>query len=1232
MLPAPAKTSRPFRRAILATAILPAVLASSAFGVTNWNGPVALSTSAVPDDIIVQSTSTVTLSDGGSPSITETSITFQPLVGNLETLTVDGLGLTLRSLYTALATANSKTITINGTADFAPGSLNTTTSGGPALTGVFLVKNGGTGTLIIDDFTSVNNLAGTTLRTLDGRISVFGGGGTANPLSTLTPAIELGASTPAQTTQAPILRFVGDSATNTTFANNFKAFYTSTIEHFGTTNDTISSASGTNGIASGKTLTVNVAEGGLNIAGVVASTSSGSVKGGILKKTGVDTTLTLSGGAFISSLNVAEGRVDVPLRFRADTVTFGAGSTLTLRNTNTVSGTTNILPATIAITPGGTLEGLPGNFSTATGQSVLNLTGGTLNLGLGGASPGLSAHLYTGDDGGANAAFNTFANFSAYFAGRGTGLLTSTGANGFTELSFAPGGGDTAMFAPIAPAFTATNNIVSRFNGKIVVNGAGLYTFATASDDGSMLYIDGKTVVANNFYQGTTRRTGTVSLSPGLHDIEIGFYEGGGLNSLTVDYSGPDTGDVQTNVPNSVLIPVDSASFLNTVTVTENSTINTSAASVASTTFAAPKTLNVNGYKLDMGPVTLGAPTAGTYIINANLQYGQVIARSIADGGLDVDLVNNGLGMLVLESGASPQLQNAGSSVTIANGELGVVLGGAGGSPTGNASVNVNGRSLTLSSKGGDQTYTPVGLSLTNGGSIIAAKIGSGVAGTTATPIRTTLNTALTVNSGNTLSASSLDNYILRITGVTGAGSLNVPRGAVESTGAVNLTGNGQLTVDLASLTTLAGASARAIALSNGSITNTGTLNSVTNFTVSDSTVTSTGAVSAGGAMTLTNANLTSGGLLTATGGLTATSSTITANAGTTTSGINFTDSTLVSTGALTTGPGGIALNAANSVSNLELRGGSITGGPITAQGGIIHVTSGVTTAATSATFTGNNPTGLLARFVTRGAQAGSIWPGQTQAGIFEIEHHEGVEKTLTSALSFLPNQAADATISAYFGGVSTEPNQFAIGFFGNFTAPVSGLYSAQVSQVDDDAGFWIDLDGDGVFETAGANGSELIAQRNCCGDSAVGTVPLVAGHTYKVGVAVEDGQGGSSLVGLFGLPDAGLSVIDPSDPAQAGYWTYGKPNQVIVDAGSELDIRALNGAVNVSVNGKLDLRGAGSDTIESLVIGDGGVVNLGGPALAPAAALAVPEPNSLGLLILGTVAFLNRRSRTRLS
>ena len=1218
MMPPPANTRRPFGRAILTTAILPALLASSAFGVTNWNGPVALSTAAAPDDIVVQGTSTVTLSNGGSSSITESSITFAPLVGSAETLTVDGPGLTLRSIYTILATTSSKTVTINGSADFAPGALYTgATAGAPTVSGVVLIKNGGTGVLILDD--PVSALGGTILRDLDGTIAIFGGGAAVNPLSTLTTSIELG-STTAQTTQLPVLRFVGNGVDNTTFANNFKSFYNSTIEHRGTTSDTISSVAGTSGIATGKTLTVNVAEGGLTLAGTIASTSSGAVRGGNLKKTGVDTTLTLANVAFIANLNIAEGRVDVPGRLRASSITFGAGSTLSLRNTSTL--TPNEVPTTIDITPGGTLEGLPGNFVNGAVQSTLKLSGGTLNLGIGAVTPGLVAHLYTTGWAAAQTAFagpvhpaNGYGEYTTYFNGIGDGTVTTTGAGGVTELSFDPAFGDTAMFQILAPSYTRTNDIVSRFVGKIIINSAGSYTFATDADDGSMLFVDGAKVVSNNASQAHARRTGTLVLGAGLHDIDIGYYEGGGLNGLVVDYAGPDTGDVQTTIPNSILIPLGAAptAFLNPITVTQTSTINTaSGASVPSLSLDVGKTLNVNGYKFEIGTLALGG--AGTYTVNAATQYAEVCARSITSTGGVITLVNPGPGTLVLGSGASPQLQVAGSSIT--TGTLGVVLGGAGGSPTGNASLNLTGNSLILSSTGGDQSYTPVGLSLAGGGNIGAQQLCNGIAGTSLVPIRATLNATATLNTGATLTLSSRDNYILRVGAVNGTGSINVPNGKVETSGAVNLTGNGQVSVLNASLSTLAGAAARAISVTSGSLTNTGTLSTATNFTVTDSTVTSSGAISI-------------------TGALVATSSTITASAGLSAGSIAFTDGKLISTGALATGPGGIVLTSggAAGVATLELRGGSISGGPIAGQGALVEAKSGVTVSTTPAVFTGSSPAGLLARFVTRGTQSGSIWPAQTQGGIFEIQHHVGVERSLTSALSFLPYQAADATISTFFGGVSTEPNQFAIGFFGNFTAPVSGDYSAQVAQIDDDAGFWVDLDNDGVFEIAGANGSELISQRNCCGDGNVGTVTLEAGRIYKVAIAVEDGQGGSSLVGRFGIPGGNLDVIDSSDPNQAGYWSYGVPNQLIVDAGAALDIPSINGSVNVIANGRLDLRGPGSDTVESLTIGDGGVVVLHGAALAPAAeVLPVPEPGSFALLLLGATGFLSRRFRARRS
>lgn len=1298
-------SQRHFRRSILTATILPAVFASSAFATTNWSGPVALDTGAAPDDIHVLANSTVTLANTGSGlSITETVIFFEPTIAS-ELLTVNGPGLTLRSINTVLSIANSKTITINGTGDFAPGALSTGPTVGTATdTAIALQKNGGAGTLILDDHTG-NFLANATLRVLDGRVSIVGDGASVNPnpISSLSTRIEIG-STGFQT---PILRFGSSGATNTTFINSFNVKNTGTIEHVSTTTDSISNAAGDHGITGGKTLTVNVVAGGLIINGTIGNLVAPNSAGGLLKKTGAGTTLTLTGSAFVSNLNIAEGRVDVPGQFRTSTTpTFGANTTLSL--TNTSASQVNGLPATVIVPTGATLEGVPGAFTVSAGvHSTLSLTGGTLNLGIdiGPPTPGLATNLYTtgwqlaqNAFGGPQFPANTYATYVSYFNGIGTGTSTTTSAGGVTELSFDPAYGDTAMFQILAPTYTRKDDIVARFKGKIIITTPGAYTFATDADDGSMLYIDGATVVSNNASQGHIRRTGTVALGPGLHDIDIGYYEGGGLNGIVVDYNGPDTGGAQTVIPNAVLLPLGSApaTFQNPIAVSQNSVINTgNGATAASLALSVGKVVNVNGYQLDMGPLTLTGG-AGLYTINANTQFAEVCARSVSDGGAAVTLVNNGPGTLVLESGASPQLQNAASSVTSA--ALGIVLGGAGGSPTGAATINVNGGSLTLSSKGGDQSYTPVGMSFTNGGIISAGKICEGVAGTVGTPIRTTLTPAITVNNAAILALNTRDNYILRVGAISGAGSVSVLSGTVEHSGLVNLTGTGQFTVANAKDSTLAGASAAAVSVTDGTLTNTGTLNSASSLTVTkstlsssgnitatgsvaatDSTLSGTGGLSAGstldllrttlnkggntsstGAMTITDSTVTNGGTLrssstmdivhstvtstgniSATGALTATNSTITANAGATAASISVTDSKFINTGALATGAGGFSLSGAANQSTLELHGGTISG-PIAATGGVIHATSGLTVAATTATFTGFNPTGLLGRFTFTGG-GGQIHRGDTQSGILSIQTGTNglVEKVLNQPLNFPNNGTGDATISTFFNGANTGPG-FTIGFFGNFTAPTTGLYTLQTGLNDDDAGFWVDLDGDGVFEggnaggTPGANGNELIAWASCCGDGAnqhPGTVTLTAGNSYKVGIAVEDGQGESGLVGRITAPNESLKIINPASLDQAGWWSYGLPNQVIVDSGAELDIRAINGDVNVLVNGHLEFDGAGSSTVSTITIGNGGIVEVGSGPPSPAglaeAALPVPEPASLGLIILGALGCLTGRRRS---
>ena len=84
---------------------------------------------------------------------------------------------------------------------------------------------------------------------------------------------------------------------------------------------------------------------------------------------------------------------------------------------------------------------------------------------------------------------------------------------------------------PISPADKQQNYTVI-LSGYINLP-VGTTTFSTASDDGSMLFINGTAVVNNNAYQGITTRTGTyTAATAGLYPIEIAYYQGGGGNGL----------------------------------------------------------------------------------------------------------------------------------------------------------------------------------------------------------------------------------------------------------------------------------------------------------------------------------------------------------------------------------------------------------------------------------------------------------------------------------------------------------------------------------------------------------------------------------------------------------------------------------------------------------------------------------------------------------------------------
>jgi len=85
---------------------------------------------------------------------------------------------------------------------------------------------------------------------------------------------------------------------------------------------------------------------------------------------------------------------------------------------------------------------------------------------------------------------------------------------------------------------TAVDNFGLQFNGYINIPANGTYTFATASDDGSRLYI-GTTLVANNDGgHAVTEASGQIGLQAGKHAIRVEYFEAAGGQSLAVKMNG----------------------------------------------------------------------------------------------------------------------------------------------------------------------------------------------------------------------------------------------------------------------------------------------------------------------------------------------------------------------------------------------------------------------------------------------------------------------------------------------------------------------------------------------------------------------------------------------------------------------------------------------------------------------------------------------------------------------
>ncbi|WP_396592650.1 alkaline phosphatase family protein [Brevundimonas sp. R86498] len=77
------------------------------------------------------------------------------------------------------------------------------------------------------------------------------------------------------------------------------------------------------------------------------------------------------------------------------------------------------------------------------------------------------------------------------------------------------------------------------FEGALTLATAGTYGFSLASDDGSKLYINGRTVVDNDGDHGVITASGTIALQPGKHAIRVEWFNGGGGAWLGSWFEGP---------------------------------------------------------------------------------------------------------------------------------------------------------------------------------------------------------------------------------------------------------------------------------------------------------------------------------------------------------------------------------------------------------------------------------------------------------------------------------------------------------------------------------------------------------------------------------------------------------------------------------------------------------------------------------------------------------------------
>src|SRR6478609_11478881 len=103
-----------------------------------------------------------------------------------------------------------------------------------------------------------------------------------------------------------------------------------------------------------------------------------------------------------------------------------------------------------------------------------------------------------------------------------------------------------------AEQFGAEDNFISQVSANLHVPADGQYQFRVTNDDGALVYIDGQLVLENDGPNDSTSVEGSATLTAGVHDLRVDYYEGSDKQRLTLAWKTPGSSTFEV-IPTSAL-------------------------------------------------------------------------------------------------------------------------------------------------------------------------------------------------------------------------------------------------------------------------------------------------------------------------------------------------------------------------------------------------------------------------------------------------------------------------------------------------------------------------------------------------------------------------------------------------------------------------------------------------------------------------------------------------------